>query len=128
VNAGPATARAPQSSHDAPGAAPGHTRVTSRALARMMEAITADAFTVPADEVKARIEDDGGLLRVAVAVSLAVPPLLQGTATPGESLYCRAATARASIIARAQELAGTAVSRVDIRLTGIHQERQARVL
>jgi hypothetical protein len=127
VNAGPATARAPRRPRAAPGARPGHTRVTPRALIRLLEAITAEAFTVPAAEVKARIEDEMGLLRVSVAVAVAVPPLLAAPATPGVSLYARASAARASIISHAQHLAGTAVSRVDIRLTGIHQEKEVRI-
>jgi hypothetical protein len=128
VSAGPATARAPLDPRGPCAGTPGRTRIASGALTRLLQAITAEVFAVPADAVKARIEDDAGLLRVAVAVSLAVPPLLGDPATPGDSLYGRASGARAAIIARAQELAGTAVSRVDIRLTGIHQERQVRAL
>lgn len=127
MRAGPVAVRAPQHSPNVSGPRPGHTRVTPRALTRLLEAIAAEAFSVSAAGVKARIEDDKGLLRVSVAVSVAVPPLLANPAATGESLYDRAATARASIITHAQHLAGTTVNRVDIRLTGIHQEKEVRV-
>lgn len=111
-----------------PGRRPGHTRITSAALHHTLEAIAADAFRIPAGEVKARVNDEHGRLSVTVAVALAMPSLTDAARNPavvpaaGGTLYERAEQARTDIIAGASRIAGATVARVDIRLTGLYQE------
>ena len=119
----------------APGRQPraGHTRISSQALTRTLEAITADAFAAPVKSVQARLRDQRGEIWVSVAVPAAIPPLTQAARNPaaaaehGGSLYDRADAARRRIIDRARQLTGYTVGRVDIRLSGLHREKEAKL-
>ena len=109
----------------------GNTRISPRALTGVVEAVTADVFSVPIQDLKARLRDDRGMLWVAVTVPMAVPPLRQagrGSGVGAEgSLYDRAEENRRRIIERTRLLTGYEVGRVDLRLMGASPAREARV-
>uniref|UniRef100_UPI00068A9C16 hypothetical protein n=1 Tax=Arthrobacter sp. UNC362MFTsu5.1 TaxID=1449044 RepID=UPI00068A9C16 len=75
MSGGPAPQRA-ESRFDGTERRAGHTRITSRALTQAVEAVTAQAFGLPAGTATAGLRDDAGLLAITVAVPLALPPLL----------------------------------------------------
>lgn len=109
----------------------GHTSISSRALTRVVEAIVADVFGVPVQNLKARLRDQQGQLWVSVAVPMTVPPLRQIGRIPdlgGEgSLYDRADAGRQRIIDRTRLLTGYVVGRVDIRLMGGPPTQQVKL-
>lgn len=132
MNAGPTTSRAPQRAPESGARRAGHTRITPRAMTRVIEQITAEAFGIPPAAVTVDIHDVKGRLGITARVSLPAPDLLQeGHAGPSgnekSSVYERASGARATVIRRAGLVAGAAVERVDIRVTGIQQRTEARV-
>jgi hypothetical protein len=130
VSGGPAPQRA-ERRFDASERRAGHTRITSRALTQAVEAVTAQAFGLPAGTATAGLRDDAGLLAITVAVPLAVPPLLGPPAADPAAdhvpdvhvpdVFEQSEIARAAIIKHTAAVTGTIVSRVDIRLTGSHR-------
>lgn len=125
------TAPAPPVAGSGPHTRAGHTSISSRALTRVVEAIVADVFGVPVQDLKARLRDRQGQLWVSVAVPMAVPPLRQIGRIPevggDESLYDRADAGRQRIIDRTRLLTGYVVGRVDIRLMGGPPTRQGKL-
>ena len=105
----------------------GHTRITRTALRHTIETVTAGAFGVPRGNVAAELEDDAGRLAAAVTVQLSLPPLLRPSQASQPSVFDRSRAARATIIARGQELTGMALGRVDIRLSGAKPAAAGRV-
>lgn len=109
----------------------GYTRISTGTLQRLVTAIAAEAFHVPAGTVRAGIHDDQGLMGVRLALPLAMGPLTaNGSKTmangvtgmdDGGTVFERAASARAVVALRIHALAGSSVGRVDIRFTGIHE-------
>ncbi|RFA10911.1 hypothetical protein B7R54_18130 [Subtercola boreus] len=111
----------------------GHTRVTARALDRLIAAVAADALGVDARTVSIDLADSSGRLAVTVRSPLGVVPLTRVTAEPGivartgGSLLERAASAQKQIRIRGTELSGSDISTVTVRLTGIDLQREGRV-
>jgi hypothetical protein len=111
----------------------GHTTITAATMRKMVEAVGAESFGVPASAVRASLSDERGQLCVSLALPLVVPALAAAARNPqlvaddGGTLFQRAATARGEIIRRTRELAGTTVGRVNINLTGIRNGTEARV-
>lgn len=104
----------------------GYTTISSATMAQLVTAVAAEACNVPSKDVRVSLHDDQGQL----SVQLAVPLALGGPAQMGHdggTIFERAAAARALVAARIQELAGTAVRRVDIRYTGIHGQEHSKV-
>ncbi|MEO6531017.1 MAG: hypothetical protein ABI563_00695 [Specibacter sp.] len=93
----------------------GYTTISTGTMAQLLTAVAAEACNVPSRDVHASLHDDQGQL----SVQLAVPLALRGAVNDGGTIFERAAAARAEVAERLQELAGTAVQRVDIRYTGI---------
>lgn len=93
----------------------GYTTISTGTMAQLLTAVAAEAFSVPSRDVRASLHDDQGQL----SVQLAVPLAPWGPANDGGTIFERAAAARTRVAERLQELAGTAVRRVDIRYTGI---------
>ncbi|GAA3689995.1 hypothetical protein GCM10023081_29340 [Arthrobacter ginkgonis] len=102
----------------------GYTSVSSRALNRTVEAISADYFAVPRARVSVRVREDAGLLSITVSAPLPIPLPAEAARHPdlvregGGTVYQRAETARAAIGDRVRRLTGSPVVRLDIRLTG----------
>lgn len=111
----------------------GHTRISTTALVGTIRAVASEAFTVPAAQVKAKVRDDDGKLRISLSVPILVPSLLEAARHPekvrtsGGTLYERSDAARAGIHGRVTRLTGSEVGRIDIALTGIHQPRREKV-
>lgn len=111
----------------------GHTRVSARAMKRVVEASAAEAFGIPSADVHATIDDADGDLGISLAVPLQLPSLPEAARNPqavragGGTVYERAAAARDRIIQRTSEVAGASVGRVDIRITGTRKAPEARV-
>lgn len=129
MNASLSTTRGPQHAFEVAVRRAGHTRITARALTRAIEAITADAFGVPPGTVTVNLRDVQGHLGITAGVPLSVPSLPDGSVpgNPESGIYARASRARKEIIRQTGLLTGTAVERVDIRVTGIRQGPEARV-
>ncbi|WP_104087182.1 hypothetical protein [Arthrobacter sp. GMC3] len=111
----------------------GHTTISAGTMERLVAAIAADAFRVPLQAVRAGVRDGQGQLSVSLALALAMPPLAElarnARAGAGDyNVFQQAASARETIAARIQALAGTSVGRVDIRFTGVHAETKERVV
>lgn len=111
----------------------GHTRISARAMKRVVEAAAAEAFRIPSRDVHATVDDAHGDLGISLAVPLQLPTLADAARNPqavsagGGTVYDRAAAARARIIRRTHEVAGASVGRVDIRITGIRKTPETRV-
>ncbi|WP_449374509.1 hypothetical protein [Arthrobacter psychrolactophilus] len=102
----------------------GYTSISSGTMTQLISAIAADAFRVPLKDVRAGIHSGPGQVSVslAVPVALSLAPSILGSSPKtddGGTLFERASSARAVVISRISELAGTSINRVDIRFTGI---------
>lgn len=111
----------------------GHTRITQSALTHTAEAVAAAAFGVPRREVRIALADDGGALGITVSVALPAPSLLQAAQDPsgvehcGGTVFDRADRARNAIREKAQQVTGSQVGRIDIRLTGIRAPAERKL-
>lgn len=111
----------------------GHTRITRSALTHTAEAVAAAAFGVPRREVRVALADDDGALGITVSVPLPAPSLLQAAQDPsavergGGTVFDRADRARNGIRETAQQVTGSQVGRIDIRLTKIHPPAERKL-
>jgi uncharacterized alkaline shock family protein YloU len=111
----------------------GRNTVTSRAVGRVVSAVTAEAFGVTAREVRADLADQDGLLAVHVRTPVRIVPLNRIRATPavaesgGGTLLEQAAAAQEGIRDRVSELTGAGIARVVVELTGIDIREERRV-
>lgn len=95
---------------------PGHTRVSTQALASAARVIAAEHFAVPAARIHVDLDDDYGDLSIALSLPL---PLVPPASTPGASVWDRAVTVRDAVRRRFVHVTGSRVSRVDVRVTGV---------
>ncbi|GHC99018.1 hypothetical protein [Zhihengliuella salsuginis] len=100
----------------APSDLPGHTRVSTQALASAARVIAADLFAVPAARIHVDLDDDYGNLSIALSLPL---PLAPPATTPAASVWDRAVTVRDDVRLQFVRLTGSQVSRVDVRVTGV---------
>lgn len=115
-------------------AGPGRTRITSRALNRVVSAVTAEELGVDARKVSVELEDHGGALALTVRAPIHVISLVRAMDDPssiaraGGSVLDRAAQAQENIRSRVQLMTGSSISRVVLRITSaeIKQERRVR--
>ncbi|MGG5172255.1 hypothetical protein ACQR35_08770 [Pseudarthrobacter sp. J1738] len=111
----------------------GHTRISSQALSSLARAAAASALGVPATEVRVTLNDDDGLLALAISAPINVPPLSAVLRDPsrvqtgGGSVLERARRAKEDIIKDVTRMSGSHVSRVDIRLSGARIKDAGRV-
>ncbi|PYI38955.1 hypothetical protein CVS30_06475 [Arthrobacter psychrolactophilus] len=99
----------------------GYTSISSGTMTQLISAIASDAFDVPLKDVRTGIHSGPGQVSVslAVPVALSLDPGSSHKTDDGGTLFERASSARAVVISRIGELAGTSINRVDIRFTGI---------
>ncbi|WP_394941891.1 hypothetical protein [Psychromicrobium sp. YIM B11713] len=113
------------------GSLAGYTRISRTALNRVLAAIAADAFSLKASQVKAQATDDGGKLAIEVSVPVKVPSLIDIAqdanllSRSGGDLVAQASAARRVLGARATELTGSTVGRIDIDLSNTITEGKA---
>jgi hypothetical protein len=113
---------------------PGRTRVTTRALTRVISAVTADILGVPVHRVGVELSDRDGRLGVSVVSPIRLPALgsargdVPAAAAGGAgTVLARARAAIGAIMASAGELTGAVIGHVDLRLSDALTEETARV-
>ncbi|MFC5930558.1 hypothetical protein D6T64_16835 [Cryobacterium melibiosiphilum] len=100
-----------------PGDVPrGRTRITTRALTRLIARVTADALAVAADQVTVGLTDAAGRLSVHVRAPIGIGALT-GPST-GATVLERAERAQKHIRHETARLTGTDVVRVVVQVTG----------
>lgn len=120
---------------DGPAAEPprGRTRVTSRALSRVVSAVTAEALGVRAKHVGVELRDERGVLAVSVSTHLPLMALRRARGDDGflersgGSLLDRSERAQQVLRDRVATLTGSTVGPVTIRFTGATTQPEARV-
>ncbi len=111
----------------------GRTRVTPKALSRVVSAVTAGALRVDADQVRVDLADRQGALSVTVSTPIRVPSLAQVQADKsavrrtGGSIMDRASQAQETIRHQVSALTGTTIGSVSVRVTGVHIQPEGRV-
>lgn len=101
----------------------GLNRVSTQALTSLAQAAAAAELGVRPADVRAEWADDAGLLALRIVSPVAIPDLAVVNAPAdleawGGSVWERAASAKGRILRSVAELSGTALSRVDIRISG----------
>jgi len=121
-----AAVAAPGRTGNASGSPRGRTTITSRAVRRVVSAVTADALEVPATDVSVTLTDDGGKLAVEARTPIRIPAL---SARPdqGGTLVERLTVAQTQVRDRVLDLTGSTVGRVDLRITGARIQERRRV-
>jgi hypothetical protein len=104
----------------------GRTVITSRAVRRVVSAVTAEALDAKSSDVSVELTDrDGGLTLVAKAPVRITPLGLQNRASG--TLLDRLTSAQTTIRERVRQLTGTEVERVDLQITGAELSQRRRV-
>lgn len=111
----------------------GRTRITSRALQRVVAAVAGEALGVDAKDVDTDLTDHDGALDLAVDTPIEVPSISRVREQPraiersGGSIVERCADAEQVVRDRVHELTGYGIRRVTIRVTGVRISRERRV-
>lgn len=111
----------------------GHNRISTQALTSVARAATAEIFDVAPAAVRVSWTDDAGALALSLSSPISAPSLAAVRASPdhlvrtGGSIAARATAAKASILNQVEHLTGSQLSRVDIRISGIHSSDRGRV-
>ncbi|TBN58199.1 hypothetical protein EYE40_12805 [Glaciihabitans arcticus] len=103
----------------------GRVSISARALERTVTAIAASRLGVAASEVNVRLTDDSGLLAVAVAAPIGIPPLR--STNPGRALPERIVDARSQIRDDVTRIAGATVGTVALTITRARMLEERRV-
>ncbi|WP_146244078.1 hypothetical protein [Curtobacterium sp. MCBD17_013] len=105
---------------------PGRTRVTARALSRVVAALTAEELDVDADHVHVDLEDRDGALAAILRTPIGVRGLDADDDAP--SLVERCSAAQRTLRDRVPALTGRHLAQVTLHLTGavIRAERRVR--
>ena len=94
----------------------GRTRITTRALTRLVSAVSAEALGVSNDQVTALLTDARGRLAVHVRSPIRIASLTAGR--PGATVLERAERAQEQIRLVTGRLAGTDVAHVTVQVSG----------
>ncbi len=111
----------------------GHNRISTQALTSVAKGAAAEAFGVLPPDVRVSWADDGGLLALSLALPISIPPLTAVLRDPGRveaqggAVWDRTARAKRAILDRVSGLTGSALSRVNIRITGVRATAGGRV-
>lgn len=109
------------------GALHGRTKIASRAVRRVVSAVTADALSVSASDVSVELADDDGSLTVIAKTPIHVRPLGDVGRRSGGTLLERLTAAQTTIRERSLQLTGSTIGRVDLRITGVDLRERKRV-
>jgi CO/xanthine dehydrogenase Mo-binding subunit len=109
----------------------GLNRVSTQALTSLAQAAAAAELGIRPSDVRADWSDDAGLLALRIVAPIAIPDLAdpaapQSLALWGGSVWERCAAAKGRILDSVAQLSGTALSRVDLRISGMRAERSVR--
>ena len=111
----------------------GTTRLTAKALTRLVSAVAGDALGVDAGSVSVDLDDHNGKLALRLRTPVRVPSLARIREQPGAlersggPLLERVDTAKTTIRDRVQSLTGSHVGLVTIRVTGLNIKAEERV-
>ena len=111
----------------------GRTRITSRALQRVVSAVAGEALGVDAAHVDADLTDHDGTLDLAVHAPITVPSIARTREEPralqrsGGSVLERAAAAESTIRDRVRQITDYDIHRVTIRITDVRISMERRV-
>ncbi|GLK17799.1 hypothetical protein [Herbiconiux flava] len=111
----------------------GRNRIASKALNRVVAAVTAEALGVSASKVGVDLADSRGLLALTVSTPIRVVALSRVEREPssvirsGGPILDRVAAAQETIRTRVQQLTGSSIARVTVKVTGIDIRTEERV-
>ncbi|ARC58363.1 hypothetical protein AS850_14855 [Frondihabitans sp. 762G35] len=105
----------------------GRTKITSRAVRRVVSAVTAEALSVDASDVSVELVDDRGSLTVIAKSPIHVRPLGDVGRRSSGTLLERLGAAQTTIRDRCLQLTGSTIGRVDLRITGVDLRERKRV-
>lgn len=111
----------------------GLNRVSTQALTSLAQAAAAAELGIRPADVRADWSDDAGLLALRIVAPIAIPDLSEAgepvdPSAWGGSVWQRCAMAKGRILESVARLSGAALSRVDIRVSGMRMERRPAVL
>jgi len=104
----------------------GRTKITSRAVRRVVSAVTADALDVSASDVSVELADRDGALTVVAKTAVRITPLGVQARSTG-TLLDRLTTAQTTIRQRVLQLTGSTIDRVDLQVTRAELRERKRV-
>ena len=107
----------------------GSTRITTRAMTRVVSAVAADALGVRPSQVSVRLADSDGGLDLTVRAPIRVVPLDDSTldAAADGTILDRTDRAQHQIRGTVADLTGAEIAGVVVRLTGARIRRPDRV-
>lgn len=111
----------------------GHNRISTQALTSVAQAAAAQTFGVPPAQVRVSWADDRGALALTLATPISAPPLGTVREDPsrldafGGGILQRTVAAKARILGTVEQITGSSLSSVDIRITGILASKGGRV-
>jgi len=111
----------------------GHTRVSTQALTSTAQGVAGEVLGVPPELVRAAWRDDHGSLALSLSLPVSIPALDRVAADPrlvagfDGTVRDRVQAAKGRILDRIARLSGSALSRVDIRVTGVRIREGGRV-
>jgi hypothetical protein len=104
----------------------GRNKITSRAVRRVVSAVTAEALEVTASDVSVELADRDGALNVIAKTPIRITPLGLPTRSSG-TLLERLTSAQSTIRDRVLQLTGSSIDRVDLQITGAELRERKRV-
>ncbi|NKX55015.1 hypothetical protein [Arthrobacter mobilis] len=111
----------------------GHTRVSTQALTTTAQGVAAEVIGISPELVRATWRDDNGSLALSLSLPVGIPSLDRVLADPrlvagfNGSVRDRVQAAKSEILERIARISGSALSRVDIRVTGARIQEGGRV-
>ncbi|MDN4639876.1 hypothetical protein QCD70_06450 [Agreia sp. PsM10] len=111
----------------------GRTRVTSKALNKVVSAVTADALGVDAARVGVELADHTGALALVVTTPIRIVSLDRVStdnsvvARSGGTILDRAGQAQTTIRDRVSALTGSEIARVTVKVSGVTIQPEERV-
>ena len=112
----------------------GHNRISTQALTSVAKVAAAEVLAVAPSQVRVVWNDDAGSLALSIAAPMGAPSLSEIRRNPGRiaqsggSILARATAAKAQILEQVEHLSGSALSRVDIRISHLSVRADGRVL
>jgi hypothetical protein len=104
----------------------GRNTITSRAVRRVVSAVTAEQLGVTARDISVDLSDDRGSLTVTARTPIHVSPLGTGSTADGTILE-RLSRAQTTIRERCLTLTGSTIARVDLQVTGVQLRERRRL-